>query len=197
MREGEKIVSMDTLSQVLCWWSGISLQRSSFGLSNKAEEASKQQASGTQGEFNTYHITHYCQQLCGPTSSYWGFRLVCNLSLPLPLPLSLSPPFPPLSLSPSPPSLSHLSLPLPLSCWQAQQTSTCGAAASSGSEYICDICMLSFPLAEMSGLECGHLFCRTCWDTYLTVMIMCEGRGQTISCPATACDIVVNEQLVL
>jgi len=87
--------------------------------------------------------------------------------------------------NPKPPSL------------KAQLTATCGAAASPGQEYICDICMLAYPLLETSGLECGHLFCKECWDSYLRVMIMCEGRGQTISCPATSCDIVVDEATVL
>ena len=31
---------------------------------------------------------------------------------------------------------------------------------------------------EMHGLECGHLFCAECWDSYLTVMVMNEGRAQ-------------------
>lgn len=30
----------------------------------------------------------------------------------------------------------------------------------------------------MHGLECGHLFCAECWDSYLTVMVMNEGRAQ-------------------
>lgn len=80
---------------------------------------------------------------------------------------------------------------------QATSTARCGAAASPGQEYICEICMLAYPHSEMAGLECGHLFCHECWDSYLRVMVVCEGRAQTISCPATACDIVVDETTVL
>ena len=76
-------------------------------------------------------------------------------------------------------------------------TSRCGAAASPGHEYICEVCMLSYPQPAMAGLECGHLFCHECWDNYLRVMVVCEGRAQTIACPATACDIVVDEATVL
>ena len=57
--------------------------------------------------------------------------------------------------------------------------------------------MLAYPHSGMAGLECGHLFCHECWDSYLRVMVVCEGRAQTISCPATACDIVVDETTVL
>jgi ariadne-1 len=80
---------------------------------------------------------------------------------------------------------------------QTPSTATCGAAASPGQEFICEICMLSYAQSEMSGLECGHLFCHECWDSYLRVMVVCEGRAQTISCPATTCDIVVDETTVL
>ena len=52
-------------------------------------------------------------------------------------------------------------------------------------------------MGQMTGLECGHLFCRGCWDSYLQVMIMCQGQGQTIECPATACEIVGDEATVL
>lgn len=50
---------------------------------------------------------------------------------------------------------------------------------------------------EMCGLECGHYFCRECWGSYLRVMVMCEGRGQSIQCPASHCAIVVDETTVL
>jgi len=32
----------------------------------------------------------------------------------------------------------------------------------------CDICLLSLPKSSMTGLECGHLYCTTCWTEYLT-----------------------------
>ncbi len=80
---------------------------------------------------------------------------------------------------------------------QAPSTARCGAAASPGHEYICEICMLAYPQSGMAGLECGHLFCHECWDSYLRVMVVCEGRAQTISCPAIACNIVVDETTVL
>lgn len=80
---------------------------------------------------------------------------------------------------------------------QAPSTARCGAAASPGHEYICEICMLAYSQSEMAGLQCGHLFCHECWDSYLRVMVVCEGRAQTISCPATACNIVVDETTVL
>ncbi|XP_003382988.1 PREDICTED: E3 ubiquitin-protein ligase arih1-like [Amphimedon queenslandica] len=87
--------------------------------------------------------------------------------------------------------------PNPVIVVRAQSTSTCGAAASSKQEYICDICMMSYSTDHMMGLECGHLFCRPCWNNYLTVMVMSQGRAQTLSCPATSCDIVVDEATVL
>ena len=78
-----------------------------------------------------------------------------------------------------------------------QSTAACGAAATPGQEFICDVCMLQYAPLEMRGLECGHLFCTSCWDSYLKVMIMCQGQGQTIECPATSCKIVVDEATVL
>ena len=35
----------------------------------------------------------------------------------------------------------------------------------------------------MRGLECGHLYCTSCWTEYLTTKIMDEGASQMIECP--------------
>ncbi|XP_064400829.1 E3 ubiquitin-protein ligase arih1l-like [Halichondria panicea] len=78
-----------------------------------------------------------------------------------------------------------------------KSTAACGAAATPGQEYICDICFYQYALVDMPGLECGHSFCRACWNSYLEVMIMCLGQGQTIECPASDCKIVVDEETVL
>ena len=61
-----------------------------------------------------------------------------------------------------------------------QGNSSIGAATSQ--EYVCDICTLSCKREEMDGLECGHLFCKQCWDSYLRVMIVDEGRSVTSLC---------------
>lgn len=49
----------------------------------------------------------------------------------------------------------------------------------------------------MKGLECGHRFCAHCWAEYLTSKIMDEGMGQTISCAAYGCDILVDDKSVM
>lgn len=54
----------------------------------------------------------------------------------------------------------------------------------------------SFP-QMMTGLECNHRFCTYCWTEYLTTKIMEEGLGQTISCAAHGCDILVDDATVM
>lgn len=49
----------------------------------------------------------------------------------------------------------------------------------------------------MTGLECGHKFCTQCWGEYLTTKIMEEGLGQSISCAAHGCDIIVDDVTVM
>lgn len=50
---------------------------------------------------------------------------------------------------------------------------------------------------SMTGLECGHLFCEHCWNDYLRTKVLDEGIGQTISCAAHACDILVDDGTVM
>ncbi|XP_032831577.1 E3 ubiquitin-protein ligase ARIH1 isoform X2 [Petromyzon marinus] len=75
----------------------------------------------------------------------------------------------------------------------ARPTST----RSSSQEVFCWICYLTFPPSFMTGLECGHRFCVQCWNEYLKTKIMDEGMGQTISCPAHGCDILVDDSTVM
>ncbi len=49
----------------------------------------------------------------------------------------------------------------------------------------------------MTGLECGHIYCKSCWTEYLTTKIMDEGASQSIECPGSNCDIVVDDQKVM
>lgn len=49
----------------------------------------------------------------------------------------------------------------------------------------------------MTGLACDHRFCTECWNFYLTTKIMEEGMGQTISCAAHGCDILVDDETVM
>lgn len=48
----------------------------------------------------------------------------------------------------------------------------------------------------MAGLECNHKFCKGCWRDYLTTKIMEDGLGQSITCAAHDCDIIVDDVTV-
>lgn len=60
-----------------------------------------------------------------------------------------------------------------------------------------EICCRTVQASSMTGLECGHRFCKECWGDYLTTKIMEDGMGQTISCPAHKCDILVDDSFVM
>ena len=49
----------------------------------------------------------------------------------------------------------------------------------------------------MTGLECGHRFCHSCWAEYLTTKVMSEGIGQTISCAAHNCETLIDDATVV
>ncbi|KAK3604434.1 hypothetical protein CHS0354_013834 [Potamilus streckersoni] len=74
---------------------------------------------------------------------------------------------------------------------------TRSAASNSSDNTTCEICFDSRNTTEMSGLECGHKFCLECWCEYLTSKIIDEGMGQTISCAAYDCDILVDDVTVM
>lgn len=61
----------------------------------------------------------------------------------------------------------------------------------------CEICFVTYKPSQMTGLECGHRFCYHCWNEYLTTKIMEEGVGQTISCAAHNCLILVDDETAM
>lgn len=61
----------------------------------------------------------------------------------------------------------------------------------------CEICLKRVACSSMAALACEHQFCTDCWNYYLTTKIMEEGIGQTISCAAHGCDILVDDQTVM
>ncbi|KAK3604433.1 hypothetical protein CHS0354_013833 [Potamilus streckersoni] len=77
------------------------------------------------------------------------------------------------------------------------QPITRSVVSTSSDNITCEICLDSRNVNEMSGLECGHKFCLECWCEYLTSKIIDEGMGQTISCAAYDCDILVDDVTVM
>lgn len=66
-----------------------------------------------------------------------------------------------------------------------------------GSRTECGICLMQVPVETLTGLECGHLFCRMCWSHYLNMKVNCENTSENIFCPSMKCDILVNEDMAL
>lgn len=65
-------------------------------------------------------------------------------------------------------------------------------------EIECSICMLSvntWAMLELGSMSCGHTFCSTCWENYLTLKIQ-EGDAHHISCPEYGCDILVPVEVI-
>ncbi|XP_065316151.1 E3 ubiquitin-protein ligase ARIH1-like isoform X2 [Gordionus sp. m RMFG-2023] len=62
---------------------------------------------------------------------------------------------------------------------------------------LCEICLLQIPIKQMTGLDCGHKFCISCWSEYLSTKIIHEGMGLTISCAAHKCDTLVDDATVM
>eukprot|EP00039_Didymoeca_costata_P019468 m.337641 g.337641 ORF g.337641 m.337641 type:complete len:517 (+) comp18191_c0_seq1:388-1938(+) len=64
-----------------------------------------------------------------------------------------------------------------------------------GSEAECEICMVDIPRSELTGVSCGHEFCKECWIGYLSEKVNVQGQS-TIACPAHECDILMDELTV-
>ena len=77
-------------------------------------------------------------------------------------------------------------------------------SSSNKSNNYCNICMNSFDAATNESSEinenlvkiaCGHLFCRFCWEKYLTMKID-EGNVSDIVCPQVNCYSIVPHDVV-
>ena len=64
-------------------------------------------------------------------------------------------------------------------------------------EAFCLICYLSVRLCEMFGLDCGHHYCKGCWNQYLTNKIISEGSVIAIKCAQTECNVVVDDDQIM
>ena len=61
----------------------------------------------------------------------------------------------------------------------SQQSTSSSSSQRNNKDIVCEICYeTSKDGSNMSGLECGHMFCKMCWRDYLTTKIMDEGIGQ-------------------
>ncbi|KAJ1825348.1 hypothetical protein IWW57_002017 [Coemansia sp. S610] len=64
---------------------------------------------------------------------------------------------------------------------------------SGDEEFACEICYGSGADEQYMGLVCGHRFCTSCYETYLTIKIT-EGDSWLIPCPAPKCKTLLGEE---
>lgn len=79
--------------------------------------------------------------------------------------------------------------------WPIESHVSSSASLSNEME-TCTICYTECGASEMAGLACGHRFCSSCWQTYMTTKVMEDGEADSISCPADACPILVDDEMV-
>ncbi|KAJ4462630.1 putative E3 ubiquitin-protein ligase arih1 [Paratrimastix pyriformis] len=63
-------------------------------------------------------------------------------------------------------------------------------------EVDCPICCCPYPVKEMTGLPCGHLFCQACWQGHLKQKILNENQSKLIECPSEGCKLLVDQMTV-
>ena len=63
---------------------------------------------------------------------------------------------------------------------------------------VCLICYTKDVKTEdMFGLDCGHIYCKKCWNQYLTTKVMSEGVVNTITCAQTDCNVIADDDQIL
>jgi len=67
-------------------------------------------------------------------------------------------------------------------------------ATESSRNSTCPVCMM--PASHLFGANCGHKFCRECWQMHFQVQIQ-NGVSTGLACMSQKCDILVPEDFVL
>ncbi|KAL4566306.1 hypothetical protein LXL04_030420 [Taraxacum kok-saghyz] len=60
---------------------------------------------------------------------------------------------------------------------------------------LCEICLEEFPFYQMTTMDCGHYFCNNCWTEHFVVKIN-EGQSRRVSCMASRCSVVCDEDKI-
>lgn len=60
---------------------------------------------------------------------------------------------------------------------------------------MCIICCDTLPPKDMYGMGCGHLFCKPCWRSYLSLKVAEGPLCIMTTCPAHGCKEVVNDHV--
>lgn len=61
----------------------------------------------------------------------------------------------------------------------------------------CDICCGEITESMKCSLDCGHSYCKTCWNQYLTVNIVDEGLSQQLICMNPTCKIAITDEFIM
>ncbi|XP_028787712.1 probable E3 ubiquitin-protein ligase ARI8 [Neltuma alba] len=64
------------------------------------------------------------------------------------------------------------------------------------SEMTCGICFDTYPGAEMLDAGCGHPFCSSCWEGYVSVAINGGPGCLSLRCPDPSCGAAVGEDVI-
>lgn len=62
--------------------------------------------------------------------------------------------------------------------------------------FVCGICFDDDSTVPSLELQCGHGFCQSCYEHYVTQKIVEEGECRGIVCPGVGCKIALDEQTV-
>lgn len=52
-------------------------------------------------------------------------------------------------------------------------------------------------IQDLYSLDCGHKFCKSCWDSYITTKIVDDGLNQAIVCLQPNCEVLVDDENIL